>query len=388
MSQKLLSICMPTYNRDQYIKKTLDNIISQALEFRGKVEICISDNCSTDTTKEIVIGLKEKYPDLIKYGKNEKNVGYDRNLLNVLGMADGKFSWTFGDYHFINEGGLKEVIHLLENISDENVGLVGVKQDVYILDDNNNKQVVQTNVDKTRPQIIQLNAMETIEESLSGFVNTILDTNSIKKIFKENYNLVEIGIGLVHMHVWLFNLTFILNPNMKCYILNKAIALTYDNRPKIIIEDQFFINCHGGIRFNGLLKSICRDRGQYDFTRIYDKHLKRAKLYFIFDMLMVKSVDKFEFYSFTGCIRSFYHCIRFIDASFFSISFLVISLTPGYFSRMIVKTYLKIRHGEKAESVWNHLSGEYFRNPRTKIGSKFKYKSIEWRGQGNNKDKF
>ena len=388
MGQKLLSICIPTYTRSQFLKETLDNIISQALEFRENVEICISDNCSTDNTKEIVIELKEKYPDLIKYGKTEKNLGFDRNLIKVLAMAEGKFAWTFGDYHFINEGGLKEVLDLLDNIQDENVGLVGVRQDVYILDENNNKQVVQTNVDKTRPLMIKLNAKETSEESISGFVNVILNTNSIKKMCKKNYNLVKIGIGLIHMHVWLHALTFILNPNMKCYILNKAIVLSYDTRPKLIIEDQFLLYCCGGIKFNGLLESISRDRGEYDFANIYNKHLKRAKLHFIFEMLMIKSVDKFEYYSYAGCIKSFYHCLKFLDASLFSVSFSVISHTPSYFSRIIVKTYLKIRHGEKAESVWKHSSGEFFRNPNTTIGSKFKYKSTEWRGEDRNKDKF
>lgn len=388
MSHKILSICIPTYNRGQSLIGTLDNIITQALEFREKVEICISDNCSTDDTKEIVIELKEKYPDLIKYGKNEENVGFDRNVIKVVGMAEGRFTWTFGSYHFINDGGLKEVINLLENIQDENVGLVGVRQDAYIVDENNNKQIVQTNQDKTRPQIIKLNAKETIETSITGFVNVILNTNLIKKIYEENYSLVEMGIGLIHMHVWLHSLTFILNQNLKCYILNKAIVISPDTRPKLIIEDQFLIYCNGGIRISGLLESICRDRGEYDFANIYNKHLKRSKIYFIFEMLVLKSIDKFEYYTYSGCIKSFYHCLKFVDASLFSFIFSVISFTPSYFSRMIAKILLRIRHGKKAESVWNHSIGEYFRNPKTTIGSNFRYRTTEWRGEDRIKLKF
>ena len=113
MAQKLLSICIPTYNRESRLEKTIDNIISQALEFRDKVEICISDNASTDGTKKVITKFKEKYPDLVKYNVNEENLGYDRNLLKVVLMAKGRFAWTFGDYSFIaNEKYLIDLVQI------------------------------------------------------------------------------------------------------------------------------------------------------------------------------------------------------------------------------------------------------------------------------------
>lgn len=49
----LVSLCFPTCNRGQMIKSILDHYLSCS-EFDCKVEIVISDNASTDSTKQLV----------------------------------------------------------------------------------------------------------------------------------------------------------------------------------------------------------------------------------------------------------------------------------------------------------------------------------------------
>src|SRR4030042_2276184 len=97
INQKLLSICVPTYNREDCLKRLLDNIIPQVLESKEKIEVCISNNASTDNTKKIVMMFKEKYTDLLKYSENKENLGFDRNVLRVVNMAEGEFIWTLSD---------------------------------------------------------------------------------------------------------------------------------------------------------------------------------------------------------------------------------------------------------------------------------------------------
>jgi abequosyltransferase len=48
----LLSICIPTYNRSQYLKQALETYVSNAA-FDDEVEIVISDNASTDNTEKM-----------------------------------------------------------------------------------------------------------------------------------------------------------------------------------------------------------------------------------------------------------------------------------------------------------------------------------------------
>ena len=51
MKKPLLSICIATYNRANFIGETLDSIILQLTE---DVEVVIVDGASTDNTREVV----------------------------------------------------------------------------------------------------------------------------------------------------------------------------------------------------------------------------------------------------------------------------------------------------------------------------------------------
>ena len=48
--QPLLSICIPTYNRSEQLRRALESLVGQ--EGFSEVEVVISDNCSTDGTEE------------------------------------------------------------------------------------------------------------------------------------------------------------------------------------------------------------------------------------------------------------------------------------------------------------------------------------------------
>lgn len=63
----LVSVLIPAYNAEKYIKETLDCILNQTYT---KFEIVIADDCSTDSTKKII----DSYSDpRIKRFHNEKN---------------------------------------------------------------------------------------------------------------------------------------------------------------------------------------------------------------------------------------------------------------------------------------------------------------------------
>ncbi len=154
MSQKLLSICIPTYNRADCLKRLLHNIIPQALEFKDKIEVCISNNASPDNTKKIVMIFKEKYPDLIKYNENKKNLGPDRNILKVVSMAEGEFIWTSSDDDLIVKNGLKEVIEFLRENKNKEVGGMVIKFSSYTIDARTGKRMkYQFSVDKDKPEM-------------------------------------------------------------------------------------------------------------------------------------------------------------------------------------------------------------------------------------------
>ena len=68
----LLSICIPTYNREKCLQQCLDSIVNQKA-FNANIEIVISDNASSDNTDELVKKYQEKYTN-ISYKKNKENL--------------------------------------------------------------------------------------------------------------------------------------------------------------------------------------------------------------------------------------------------------------------------------------------------------------------------
>jgi glycosyltransferase involved in cell wall biosynthesis len=107
-----LSICIPTYNRAKHLNNCLQSIMLIEKSNYGDFQICVSDNGSTDNTKEIV---KEASNGLqIKYHRNTKNLGIPKNFLNVVEMAEGEFVWLIGDDDLLMPN---TVIDLLELIN-------------------------------------------------------------------------------------------------------------------------------------------------------------------------------------------------------------------------------------------------------------------------------
>lgn len=111
--EPLLSICIPTYNRAEMLDNTLQLLINDH-SFDERVEVIVSDNCSTDNTEEVV----KKYP-LVCYYKNEKNIK-DRNFWHVLNYATGKYVRLFNDTLSFKPGALGKMLDLIEqNASQE-----------------------------------------------------------------------------------------------------------------------------------------------------------------------------------------------------------------------------------------------------------------------------
>jgi abequosyltransferase len=117
MKNKLLSICIPTYNRAHYLDESLSSLGSQfngSPDLLKKVEIVISDNASPDNTAEVVAEHQKKYSN-IKYFRNDKNLGADKNYINSVLRATGEYGWIMGDDDFVVNGGINFVVDFLKN---------------------------------------------------------------------------------------------------------------------------------------------------------------------------------------------------------------------------------------------------------------------------------
>ncbi|GGI28259.1 glycosyltransferase family 2 protein [Pedobacter mendelii] len=86
-----LSICIPTYNRAEYLDLTLETITCQSVFTKSNdIEIVISDNCSSDHTEEIARKYIKDFGNKIVYFKNEENLA-DKNFELVLSRGRGLY---------------------------------------------------------------------------------------------------------------------------------------------------------------------------------------------------------------------------------------------------------------------------------------------------------
>lgn len=110
MKEKLLTIAIPTYNRVEFLNRSLNSILKQ---FEDEVEILVSDNASTDETFAYMSKAIEDYPH-INYVRNENNIGPDNNFLQCYNLAAGKFVLLLGDDDVLMDGALKEILSFLK----------------------------------------------------------------------------------------------------------------------------------------------------------------------------------------------------------------------------------------------------------------------------------
>jgi glycosyltransferase involved in cell wall biosynthesis len=111
-----LSICIPTFNRCSHLSNCLNSIILNTNYNKKDVQICVSDNCSTDETEAVVLHAQKKIN--IIYRKHEKNLGMSRNFLNVVDMANGEYVWIIGDDDLLMPSALKESLKIIDQNND------------------------------------------------------------------------------------------------------------------------------------------------------------------------------------------------------------------------------------------------------------------------------
>lgn len=107
-----ISICIPTYNRAALLTNCLHSIISNKLRSKIDFQVCVSDNCSTDGTEDVVRRVQASIA--IKYQKNTRNLGIPKNFLNAVEMADGEFVWLIGDDDLLLPSAIEELSNLIE----------------------------------------------------------------------------------------------------------------------------------------------------------------------------------------------------------------------------------------------------------------------------------
>lgn len=112
----LFSVCMVTYNHEDFISKSIESVVKQKHNYT--YELLISDDCSQDNTASIIKKYETKYPDIIKANINKTNVGPTQNYFQTLNRCKGKYILFCDGDDCWEQGKVKDQISFLENNKD------------------------------------------------------------------------------------------------------------------------------------------------------------------------------------------------------------------------------------------------------------------------------
>lgn len=85
----VVSVRTSTYNHEKYIRQCIEGVLMQKTDFA--FEYIIGEDCSTDSTREIVLEYAQKYPDIIRVVTADRNVGMKANGLRCIERCRGSY---------------------------------------------------------------------------------------------------------------------------------------------------------------------------------------------------------------------------------------------------------------------------------------------------------
>jgi glycosyltransferase involved in cell wall biosynthesis len=110
----LVTIGVPTYNGSNRLYRPLESIWAQNYP---NLEVVISDNCSTDDTKQVVENICKEHPQT-RYIRQEKNIGQMPNYYFLIQEAKGKYFMWLADDDRLEPDFLLRAVDFMEKHND------------------------------------------------------------------------------------------------------------------------------------------------------------------------------------------------------------------------------------------------------------------------------
>lgn len=111
----LVSIAIITYNSADFIAKAIDSALAQDYPH---IELVISDDVSTDSTRQIIQNYIVQYPDKIKLFTLDSNAGITQNWFNCLEHCKGKYITGLAGDDFMLSNKVSEQVNVMEGDPD------------------------------------------------------------------------------------------------------------------------------------------------------------------------------------------------------------------------------------------------------------------------------
>ena len=246
-----VSVCIVTYNQKDFVYQCLESLLDQKTNF--DYEILITDDFSTDGTREILKKSKHENPQKVKLYLQEKNIGAYNNFAFVHKEAKGQYVVHMDGDDFALPGKLQVQADYLDKNSSCNIvwhrALTYKNSNYY--EDNNSK----INYTRKKYDIVDVICNVTV-----GKNSTCMYRNNYKNISWYNY----------------YELDFPAN----------VLKLTDKNKTADFIEDGFYSVYRSGIGIshtqNHIIKiKIYKWLLQFYIDKVTDRSVINAKIFWL-----------------------------------------------------------------------------------------------------------
>lgn len=119
---ELVSIIVPVYNVEKYLRRCLDSLVSQT--YRNIEIICIND-CSPDDSQSIIDEYERRYAGIVKGIKNDINVGLGATRENGIRHSNGTYLMFVDSDDYVDKDWVKSYISVIENENELDVVIGG-----------------------------------------------------------------------------------------------------------------------------------------------------------------------------------------------------------------------------------------------------------------------
>lgn len=118
--EPILTVVTTTYNHEKYIEECLKNVVSQKTDF--KFLMLVSDDCSTDNTRNIIEKFHSKYPKIIVPIYHKTNLGAMENFIETLNMVHTEYvALCDGDDYWTDNSKLQQQVDFLRKNKAYNI---------------------------------------------------------------------------------------------------------------------------------------------------------------------------------------------------------------------------------------------------------------------------
>lgn len=265
MSNVTISILMPVYNSQEYLKNTVQDVINQSY---GDWELILVDDGSKDNSKNICIEL-QKFDNRIRF-INKENTGVSDTRNIALDNAKGKYIAFIDSDDSVHKDYLKILLSSIEK-SNGQLAVCGFKERKI----STNGQIEELSRVFYPKEVIATEDMKDLimDFGNSGLLNPLWNKLYSRKIIEEN-NIrfkeeVETGEDFI------FNLQYFRKINNICF--SKGELYYYIRRNNNSITYQYIDNMYEkGLEIHNLLEDFLKDMNFYNSKNkyiLYGNHL-------------------------------------------------------------------------------------------------------------------